>query len=121
VALVFAVAASTFCPLLVLGIWWRGLTDRGAMAGVLVGGLLSAGAVGLALTGAVAAGPLAVLLYRPALVTVPTAFLVMVVVSKLTAKRRPVDTEQIMLRMHAPERLGLSRDRLADRLRSPGR
>jgi Na+(H+)/acetate symporter ActP len=121
VALVFAVAASTFCPLLVLGIWWRGLTDRGAMAGVLVGGLLSAGAVGLALTGVVAAGPLAVLLYRPALVTVPTAFLVMVVVSKLTAKRRPADTEQVMLRMHAPERLGLSRDRLAERLRSPGR
>ncbi|MDN5932161.1 MAG: cation acetate symporter, partial [Pseudonocardia sp.] len=28
VALVFAVAASTFCPLLVLGIWWRGLTAR---------------------------------------------------------------------------------------------
>ena len=38
VALVFAVAASTFCPLLVLGIWWRGLTERGAIAGVLVGG-----------------------------------------------------------------------------------
>ena len=27
VGLAFAVAASTFCPLLVLGIWWRGLTD----------------------------------------------------------------------------------------------
>ena len=26
VGLAFAVAASTFCPLLVLGIWWRGLT-----------------------------------------------------------------------------------------------
>ena len=45
VALVFAVAASTFCPLLVLGIWWRGLTGRGAVAGVLVGGVLSAVAV----------------------------------------------------------------------------
>ena len=32
VPLVFAVAASTFCPLLVLGIWWRGLTARGAAA-----------------------------------------------------------------------------------------
>src|SRR3546814_5731611 len=28
VGLAFAVAASTFCPLLVLGIWWRGLTDK---------------------------------------------------------------------------------------------
>ncbi|MFD0785669.1 cation acetate symporter, partial [Micromonospora azadirachtae] len=38
VGLAFAVAASSFCPLLVLGIWWRGLTDLGAAAGVLVGG-----------------------------------------------------------------------------------
>ena len=51
VALVFAVAASTFCPLLVLGIWWPGLTDRGAIAGVLVGGLVSAGAVAASLAG----------------------------------------------------------------------
>ena len=29
VGLAFAVAASSFCPLLVLGIWWRGLTDIG--------------------------------------------------------------------------------------------
>ena len=43
VGLAFAVAASSFCPLLVLGIWWRGLTDVGAAAGVLVGG---GGAVG---------------------------------------------------------------------------
>ena len=33
VGLAFAVAASSFCPLLVLGIWWRGLTDVGAAAG----------------------------------------------------------------------------------------
>ena len=31
VGLAFAVAASTLCPLLVLGIWWRGLTAAGAM------------------------------------------------------------------------------------------
>ena len=38
VGLAFAVAASTFCPLLVLGIWWRRLTAAGAIAGLLVGG-----------------------------------------------------------------------------------
>ena len=38
VGLAFAVAASSFCPLLVLGIWWRGLTDVGAAAGILAGG-----------------------------------------------------------------------------------
>ena len=31
-------AASTFCPLIVLGIWWRRLTDVGAIAGMLTGG-----------------------------------------------------------------------------------
>src|SRR5690606_17103390 len=29
VVFAFALAASTFCPLLVLGIWWRGLTSTG--------------------------------------------------------------------------------------------
>ena len=39
VGLAFAVTASTFAPLLMLGIWWRGLTPAGAVAGLLVGGL----------------------------------------------------------------------------------
>ena len=39
VGLAFAVTASTFAPLLMLGIWWRGLTPVGAVAGLLVGGL----------------------------------------------------------------------------------
>ena len=34
----FAIAASSFCPLMVLGIWWRRLTRIGAMAGILIGG-----------------------------------------------------------------------------------
>ncbi len=120
VALVFAVAASTFCPMLLLGIWWRGLTDTGAIAGVLVGGVLSAGAVGVSLAGIADSGWVGVLLYRPALVSVPAAFLVMIVVSKLTAKRVPADADQVLLRLHAPERLGLSRDRLAERGRPGG-
>ena len=45
VGLAFAVAASTFCPLLVLGIWWRRLTDVGAIAGLVVGGVTSGAAV----------------------------------------------------------------------------
>ncbi|MGI5126675.1 cation acetate symporter [Pseudonocardia sp. CA-107938] len=112
VALVFAVAASTFCPLLVLGIWWRGLTAPGAIAGVLVGGLLSAGAVAASLTGWGGEGWLGVLLYRPAIVSVPAAFLTMIVGSLLTAGHRPEDAEQVMLQMHAPERLGLGHDRV---------
>jgi Na+(H+)/acetate symporter ActP len=117
VALVFAVAASTFCPLLVLGIWWRGLTAAGGIAGILVGGIGSAGAVALSLAGFVDSGWLGVLLYRPAIATVPAAFITMIVVSRLTARYRPVDADQVLLRLHAPERLGLSRDRLEDRQR----
>ena len=45
VGLAFALAACTFCPLLVLGIWWRGLTDVGALAGLVIGGLLAGAAV----------------------------------------------------------------------------
>lgn len=109
VSLAFAVAASTFCPLLVLGIWWQGLTDRGAVAGVLVGGVLSVGAATVALTGLATEDGLGALLYRPAIVSAPAAFLTMIVVSLLTASRRPADAEQLLLRLHAPERLGLSR------------
>jgi len=117
VALVFAVAASTFCPLLVLGIWWRGLTDHGAVAGLVLGGVLSVGAVTVSLLGVGIDGALGVLLYRPAVVSVPAAFATMVGVSLLTRARRPADVDQILLRLHAPERLGLSRDRLADQER----
>jgi Na+(H+)/acetate symporter ActP len=119
VALVFAVAASTFCPLLVLGIWWRGLTAVGGIAGVLVGGISSAGAVAVSLAGLGGSGGMSMLLYRPAVVTVPAAFLTMIVVSRLTARQRPIDADQMLLRLHAPERLGLSKDRLEERQQRP--
>ena len=109
VGLAFAVAASTFCPLLVLGIWWRGLTAPGAAAGLLVGGGLSAAAVLAALAGLVERGWPAALLAQPAAWTVPTAFAVMVGVSLATASRVPADVGRTMLLLHAPESLGLSR------------
>jgi hypothetical protein len=37
----------------------------------------------------------------------------------MTARRRPHDAHQVLLRLHAPERLGLSRDRLAERSAEP--
>jgi Na+(H+)/acetate symporter ActP len=112
VPLVFAVAASTFCPLLVLGIWWRGLTARGAQAGVLVGGVLSTLAVGATLFLPLPPGILGLLLYRPAVATVPAAFLTMVVVSLFSRPEIPADVDDVMLRLHAPERLGLTHDRM---------
>jgi Na+(H+)/acetate symporter ActP len=112
VPLVFAVAASTFCPLLVLGIWWRGLTARGAAAGVLAGGVLSTAAVLISLFVPLPANLFGLLLYRPAVVTVPVAFVTMVLVSRLTRSEVPADVDDVLLRLHAPERLGLTHDRI---------
>ena len=108
VGLAFAVAASSFCPLLVLGIWWRRLTALGAAAGLLVGGGLSGMAV--LVTVFVAPGLTgwpAALLAEPAAWTVPVSFLVMAVVSRLTRARIPGDVSRVMLQLHAPERAGL--------------
>jgi hypothetical protein len=48
---------------------------------------------------------------QPALITVPVAFLTVVLVSKATPAKIPSDVAQIRLRMHAPDNLGLTRDR----------
>jgi cation/acetate symporter len=37
----FIVGASTFTPVLILGIWWKGANKPGAIAGLIVGGVLS--------------------------------------------------------------------------------
>ena len=95
VGLAFAVAASTLCPLLVLGIWWRGLTASGAACGLVVGGVVSGTAVTVAVAGGidddVLGGWPAVMIGYPAAVTVPLAFVTMIVVSRArhAPRRRP--------------------------------
>ncbi len=105
VGLAFAVAASTFCPLLVLGIWWRGLTPAGAAAGLVAGGGLSAAAVLATLAGVADGGWPGALLGQPGAWTVPVAFAVMVGVSLATRDTVPADVGRTMLRLHAPESL----------------
>jgi Na+(H+)/acetate symporter ActP len=106
----FAIAASTFCPLFLLGIWWTGLSARGAAAGMITGTVIATAAIfaGLAL-GEPQTGAGAALLMQPAVVSVPVAFLVMIGISL----RDPVrfDAAAEMLALHAPEGLGL---RIAD-------
>lgn len=109
VGLAFAVAASTFCPLLVLGIWWRGLTDVGAVAGVAAGGLGSGAAVVWVLTDGTASGWAGALLSQPAAWSVPLAFAVMIGVSLATSARVPAHTRRFMVRLHTPEVLELDR------------
>ena len=104
IGLAFAVAASSFCPLLVLGIWWRGLTDRGALAGLVAGGGLAATAVVVTSVRGPGHGWPAALLEEPAAWTVPVAFAVMTAVSLATRRRlAPEAVDRAMLRMHLPE------------------
>jgi cation/acetate symporter len=105
----FAIAASTFCPLFLLGIWWTRLTARAAAAGMVAGMGVATGLIftGLAL-GEPASGPGA-LLAQPAVVSVPIAFLAMVGIS--LRQPEPAGVDDDMLALHAPEGLGL---RLAD-------
>ncbi|NGM14971.1 sodium/solute symporter [Verrucosispora sioxanthis] len=105
VGLAFAVAASSFCPLLVLGIWWRGLTDAGAAAGILVGGGAAVASVLVTVLGPALTGWPATLIAQPAAWTVPLAFTVMIAVSLATRRRAPTDIGRTMLRLHAPDAL----------------
>jgi cation/acetate symporter len=101
----FAIAASSFCPLMVLGIWWRRLTRFGAAAGIVVGGGACLSAIVATMLGAATSGWGAVLLGQPAIWTVPLAFGVMIGVSLVTQRSVPANVSQVMLRMHLPEAL----------------
>jgi Na+(H+)/acetate symporter ActP len=104
----FAIAASSFCPLMVLGIWWRRLTRVGAAAGLVVGGGCCLAAIVSTMLGAATGGWGSVLFGQPAIWTVPLAFTVMVVVSLLTQQTLPGNVGKVMLRMHLPEALSRS-------------
>ena len=107
VGLAFAVAASSLCPLLLLGIWSSRITTVGAVAGMLAGGVpaLTAGLVTMFTdTGD---SWYEVLLSRPAAWTVPLGFTVMYVVSLLTPRHVPPGVQRAMVKLHAPENLGL--------------
>ncbi len=100
---VFVFAASALSPVIVLGIWWRRLTARGAVAGMLVGSVLCGAALAASSALGPDAGPAAALLAQPGAWTIPAATLACVVVSLLD-RRTPANTERILGRLHAPER-----------------
>ncbi|MFJ2595728.1 sodium/solute symporter [Streptomyces erythrochromogenes] len=103
VGLAFAVSASSFCPLLVLGIWWRGLTPAGAVAGLVTGGGAALSAVLATRAGLAPAGWAHTMLAWPAAWSVPLGFLTMVVVSLATRSRIPAGTAATLARLHLPE------------------
>jgi Na+(H+)/acetate symporter ActP len=103
----FAIAASSFCPLLLLGIWWPRLTRVGAKWGLALGGGASSAAVVADLAGAAQRGWPALLLGEPAIWTVPLAFGAMVVGSLATPQAVPANVTDLLVTLHLPERLQL--------------
>lgn len=103
IVMAMAVGAATFAPILVLGIWWRGLSIPGAIAGMLIGGISSTVAVLTALFRSLPAD-LQPYISSPAAWSVPLAFAVTVVVSLMTQDRRPANASVVLGRLHTPER-----------------
>jgi cation/acetate symporter len=109
VGLAFAVAASTFCPLLVLGIWWHRMSTVGAAAGLVVGGCTTIGAVVVNVSDLELHGWTRTLLAQPAAWTMPLAFATVVLVSLATPQRIPRGVTRSMVRLHTPETVDLDR------------
>lgn len=116
----FAIGACSYFPLLLLGSWWSRLTKFGAGAGMLVGGFAALGAIvtsmlldkkilTLEVTPLVRS-----LLEQPAIWGVPLSISLMVVVSLFTSNSLPKDVHLKMLRLHAPEEMGLSKDYIVE-------
>lgn len=103
VGVVFVVAASTLSPVVLLGVWWRRLTARGAVTGMLTGGVACALAfvVHAAIDGVGMAAPY---LAQPAAWTIPLATAVTVAVSLLDPRGASGRTDRFLARVHTPER-----------------
>ncbi|MGZ4962443.1 MAG: solute symporter family protein [Limisphaerales bacterium] len=118
----FAIAATSYFPLLFLSTWWRGITMKGAATGMLCGGLLSLSTVVSTMLAdqAAWAKPLSdfyavhpllrILAEQPAIWALPLAIILMIVISKLTSRDVPKDIRMKMLVLHAPEKLGLKQE-----------
>lgn len=103
VGAVFVFAASCLSPIVLLGVWWRRLTARGAVAGMVVGG----GACALSLlvyTAVGGVGLAAPYLAEPTAWTIPLATVVTVVVSLTDRTGPPARTDRYLARLHVPER-----------------
>ncbi len=98
----FAIAASSFCPLLVLGIWWSDLTKRGAAAGMLAGGGAATMAIASTMSGVLGDGWLGALAAAPAAWSVPLAFGVAIVISRLDGEP-PARARQHLAILHLPD------------------
>ena len=96
VAMAFAIAGCTIFPVFVLGIWWSRANCEGAIAGMLVGSLISIGALFWG------DSPLAqwIPATSSALIGAPVAFLTIILVSHLTPPPPPERIDPLMTQIH---------------------
>ncbi len=106
----FALAGSALTPAVLLGIWWRDATARGAVAGIWTGATTAIGAllVGLVI-GANPSDGLTAVLLAPAMIAAPISTATIVVVSRLDTG--PPVSPRVWTRMH-----GTAADRQAERM-----
>ncbi len=106
----FALAGSALTPAVLLGIWWRDATARGAVAGIWTGAIIAVGAlvVGLVIGPDPSDGLSAVLL-APAMIAAPISAVTIVVVSRLDTG--PSVRPRVWTRMH-----GTAADRQTERM-----
>jgi cation/acetate symporter len=105
----FCLAGSSLTPVLLLAIWWRGATARGALAGMTVGAVTVIAMIGIGLARDAGLDPRASLLLTPTIVAAPAAAAATVLVSRRDS--RPAELDRIWRRMH-----GTAADRHAERL-----
>ncbi|MGH3239271.1 MAG: sodium:solute symporter family transporter, partial [Spirillospora sp.] len=111
VTMALCVSACSLCPLLVLGIWWRGLTAAGAAAGLVTGGVLAVTAVTVRLFADPWTGWAHDLLTQPAAAVAPATFAVMIAVSRLTRRRVPRRADRALMKLHLPEDTPMAAER----------
>ena len=83
VAMCFGIAASTFAPVLILSVWWSGLTKEGVIAGLVVGLIVSLTFTFARFSAVPEIAGIRVL-GNPALYGVPAALLSIIAVSLMT-------------------------------------
>ena len=110
VGLAFGVAASSNFPVLILSMYWRGLTSRGALLGGLSGlfGAVTLVVLSPAVWKTVLGHPSAIFPYdHPALFSMPLAFGVAIVVSKLDRSARASREQAAFEDQHVRAQTGL--------------
>jgi len=101
----FSVGASAFVPMLLTGIWWKGTTEKGATAGMVVGLVGSVLIIFLNILQQLGTighegilGFIGSLTY-PVLFTFPLSLLTIIIVSKLDGQL-PKNVDHIWMRIH---------------------